>query len=46
MEHHRRITYTRFDIKQHLVWITQYRKQLLWEEETEAKDDECEVEEP
>ena len=32
MEHHRRIAYTCFDIKQHLVWITQYRKQLLWEE--------------
>ena len=29
MEHYRRTSHTRFDIKYHLVWITKYRKKLL-----------------
>jgi putative transposase len=29
MEHYRRTAHTRFDIKSHLVWITEYRKKLL-----------------
>ncbi len=29
MEHYRRTSHTRFDIKFHLVWITKYRKKLL-----------------
>lgn len=29
MEHYRRTSHTRFDIKYHLVWITKYRKHLL-----------------
>ena len=29
MEHSRRTTHTRFDLKYHLVWITKYRKKLL-----------------
>lgn len=29
MEHYRRTSNTRFDIKYHLVWITSYRKNLL-----------------
>ncbi|RLB69832.1 MAG: IS200/IS605 family transposase, partial [Deltaproteobacteria bacterium] len=26
MEHYRRTSHTRFDIKYHFVWITKYRK--------------------
>ena len=29
MEHYRRTSHTRFDIKLHFVWITKYRKPLL-----------------
>lgn len=29
MEHYRRTSHTRFDIKYHFVWITKYRKRLL-----------------
>ena len=29
MEHYRRTSHTRFDIKYHFVWITKYRKKLL-----------------
>ncbi len=29
MEHYRRTSHTRFDIKLHFVWITKYRKRLL-----------------
>jgi putative transposase len=29
MEHYRRTSHTRFDIKFHPVWITKYRKRLL-----------------
>src|SRR5436305_12437051 len=29
MEHYRRTSHTRFDIKLHLVWITKYRKKFL-----------------
>ena len=29
MEHYRRTAHTRFDLKYHFVWITQYRKKLL-----------------
>jgi putative transposase len=29
MEHYRRTSHTRFDLKYHFVWITKYRKPLL-----------------
>jgi putative transposase len=29
MEHYRRTSHTRFDLKYHFVWITKYRKKLL-----------------
>lgn len=29
MEHYRRTSHTRFDIKFHLVWVTKYRKPIL-----------------
>jgi putative transposase len=29
MEHYRRTSHTRFDIKYHFVWVTKYRKRLL-----------------